>query len=73
MATYPQNLKAYLDRMRNLSITRLREAEVLRDTDALRSAREERLGRRLERWAAFIEFALRDIHPIENRYFIVVF
>jgi hypothetical protein len=27
----------------------------------------------LERWAAFIEFALQDIHPIENRYFIVVF
>ncbi len=73
MATYPQNLKAYLDRMRALSTTRLREAEALRDADAIRSRREERLGRRLSRWVAFIEFALQEVRPIENRYFVVVF
>ena len=72
MATYPQNLKAYLDRMRALSTIRLRQAEALRDVDAPRSLREERLGQRLARWVAFIEFALQEVRPIENRYFIVV-
>jgi len=73
MATYPQNLKAYLDRMRALSTTRLREAEALREADATTSRREERLGQRLSRWVAFIEFALQEVRPIENRYFVVVF
>ncbi len=73
MATYPQNLKAYLDRMRALSTARLREAETLRDADATASRREERLGQRLARWVAFIEFALQEVRPIENRYFVVVF
>ncbi len=73
MATHPQNLKAYLDRMRDLSAARLRETEALRETDAVRSLREERLGRRLARWVAFIEFALNEVRPIENRYLLVVF
>ena len=73
MATYPQNLKAYLDHMRALSAQRLRDAEALRDTDEARSVREERLGRRLLQWIAFIEFALKEVRPIENRYFVVVF
>lgn len=73
MATYPQNLKVYLDRMRALSATRLREAEALRDADAAWSMREERLGHRLLRWVTFIEFALKEVRPIENRYFVVVF
>ena len=75
MATYPQNLKAYLDRMRDLSATHLREAEALRDrdVDATCSVREMRLGHRLLRWVAFIEFALKEVRPIENRYFVVVF
>ncbi len=73
MATYPQNLKAYLDRMRALSAQRLRDAEALRDGDAAVARREERLGHRLLQWIAFIEFALKEVRPIENRYFVVVF
>ncbi len=73
MATYPQNLRAYLDRMRSLSTQRLLDAESLREGDGARSMREERLGRRLLQWVAFIEFALKEVRPIENRYFVVVF
>jgi len=73
MATYPQNLKAYLDRMRALSAQRLRDAEALRDADAAVARREARLGHRLLQWVAFIEFALKEVRPIENRYFVVVF
>jgi len=73
MATYPQNLKAYLDRMRGMLAQRLRGAEAMRETQPVQAGREERLGRRLERWIGFIEFALTDVRPIENRYFAVVF
>ena len=73
MATYPQNLKAYLDRMRALSAQRLRDAEALRDGDAAVARREARLGHRLLQWVAFVEFALKEVRPIENRYFVVVF
>lgn len=75
MATYPQNLKAYLDRMRALASARLKEAETLRDASAddARRLREERLGRRLERWQSFIQYTLAEVRPIENRYYAVVF
>ncbi len=73
MATYPQNLRAYLQRMRGLLASRLRGAEALRESQPAQAGREERLGRRLERWVRFIEFALQDVRPIENRYFVVVF
>jgi hypothetical protein len=75
MATYPQNLKVYLDRMRDLADARLKEAETLRDAnaDSARRLREERLGRRLERWLSFIQYTLAEVRPIENRYYVVVF
>jgi len=72
MATYPQNLKVYLDRMRSLADKRLKEAETLRESEPVRAFREARLGERLERWAHFIEYLLARVRPIENRYFVVV-
>ncbi len=73
MATFPQNLAAYLGRMRGLSDERLRQAELLREADPPRARRERRLGERLSRWAAFIQYTLEQVRPIENRYLVVVF